>query len=443
MPLGDAGPGEVEPLGGSRIPAQGGIDLLDGDLGVADHGHGMLFVSVPSCGVHGDEANARVLEDRPRARREVLEPRADRHHDIGVLGDGIRRRGPGDPDGTRVVGVVVDEGGFARNRLHHGDAAALGEVGERCHRIGIVNPAAGDDHRLGGAVQRRSCSGHVARVGARTTDVVDPGVEEPRRIVVGLGLDVLRECQEGGATRRRVEHDGERLRERLDDLLGTGDAIPVARHGLERVGHRDRRVAEVLDLLEHRVDDAVLERVAGDEQHREPVGVGHGRGRDHVRAAGADRRGGDHDASTAHRLPVGHGCKRHRLLVVSAPRRQPVLYRLEGLGERGHVAVAKDAEGACEQRHLFAVDDGVLCGQPLHDGLRHRQPNGLHCSLTSNGLSVDGRGGLWNVPTDFLVSRSRTTARPCSGSWLRSPRSTGWSCSSPGCAPDGTSALLP
>ena len=90
---------------------------------------------------------------------------------------------------------------------------------------------------------------------------MDGALEEARRIVVRLRLDVLREGEEGRAPSCRVEHHGQCLGERLHDLLGSADAIPVPSHGLECVGHRDRRVLEHLDLLEHGIDDPVLERV--------------------------------------------------------------------------------------------------------------------------------------------------------------------------------------
>ena len=53
---------------------------------------------------------------------------------------------------------------------------------------------------------------------------------------------------------------------------GPGDPVPVAHDRPECVVHRGRRVAEVLDLLQHRVGQPALERVAGEQQHRQPVG---------------------------------------------------------------------------------------------------------------------------------------------------------------------------
>ena len=207
---------------------------------------------------------------------------------------------------------------------------------------------------------------------------MDRRLEEDGREVVGLGLDVLRQRDEGRATGRRIEHHGHRLGQGLDDLLGAGDPIPVAGDGLEGVGDGDRRVVEVLDLLEDGVDDPMLEGVAREEQDRQPVGMG-GRGRGHeVGRARSDRRGGDHDPPSSHGLRVGHGRQRHRLLVVTTPGRQPILDGLQRFAEAGHVAVPEDREDAGEERHLVALDHGALRQQPADERLRHGQADGLH-----------------------------------------------------------------
>ena len=107
---------------------------------------------------------------------------------------------------------------------------------------------------------------HIPGIGSRTPDVVDLAVEEPRRVVVGFALDVLWKGQESRSPAGGVQHHRKRLRERLDHLLGPGDAVPVAADRLEGVAYSDRRILEDLDLLEHRVDDAVLEGVAREDQ---------------------------------------------------------------------------------------------------------------------------------------------------------------------------------
>ena len=81
-------------------------------------------------------------------------------------------------------------------------------------------------------------------------------LEERDRKVEGLGLDVLRQTDERRAAIGRVEHGRQRLRQRLQDLFRSYDAIPVPHDRFERVVHRDARIAEVFDLLQHRVGGA-------------------------------------------------------------------------------------------------------------------------------------------------------------------------------------------
>ena len=211
---------------------------------------------------------------------------------------------------------------------------------------------------------------------------MDLRLEERLREVVRLGLDVLWEREEGRATRRRVQHDRQRLRQRADDLGGIGDPVPVAADGLERVRHRHGRVTEVLDLLEDRIDDPVLEGVAGEEEDREAIGVGDGGRRHHVGRAGSDRRRGDHDPPATHGLGVGHAGERHRLLVLAAVRRELVLHRLERLGQGCHVAMTEDREDAGEERDLLAVDPRPLREQPSHDRLGRGESDRLHGLVT-------------------------------------------------------------
>ena len=60
------------------------------------------------------------------------------------------------------------------------------------------------------------------------------------------------------------------------------DAVPVAGHGFEGVIHRHGRVVEMFNLLQHRIGQAVVERVARDQQDRQAVRMGRARRRHHV-----------------------------------------------------------------------------------------------------------------------------------------------------------------
>ena len=211
MPFGDVLVRGGEPLGRGGVVTERRIDRLERDLRVADHRQGTLLVGVPRGGVHADEPDVRIAEDRPRAGREVLEPCPDRDDDIGALGDGVRRARTGDADRPGVVRVVVGKGRLAGDGLDDRDAVALGEGPDGVRRAGVVDAAPGDEHRphrVGDHVRRPT---DVARVRARATDVVLPRLEEPDRVVVRLRLDVLREREERGTARGRVEHRRERL----------------------------------------------------------------------------------------------------------------------------------------------------------------------------------------------------------------------------------------
>ena len=125
-----------------------------------------------------------------------------------------------------------------------------------------MHPAPGDDHRALGVADRFGEAGKLGRVGAQAALAPDLRFEERGREVVGLGLDVLRERKERRPACRRVEHDRQGLWQRLHYLLGATDPIPVAGDRLEGISCGDGWVTEMLHLLQHRVNDAVLEGVA-------------------------------------------------------------------------------------------------------------------------------------------------------------------------------------
>ena len=54
---------------------------------------------------------------------------------------------------------------------------------------------------------------------------MDHRLEDAGRVVVGLGLDVLGQADEGRAAGGRIEHRRDRVGERVDHLLGRDDAI--------------------------------------------------------------------------------------------------------------------------------------------------------------------------------------------------------------------------
>ena len=165
-----------------------------------------------------------------------------------------------------------------------------------------------------------------ARSGRGRRCVQTRSLEEAFGIVVGLGLHVLAERQRHRPAFGRIGQHLHGAVERRDDLLRPRDAVEIARHRPEAVIGRNRAVAEILDLLQHRIGDAIGEDVAGQQQHRQAVDMGQRRGRHHVDRARADRGGRRHEAAAEIRLGIGDRGMRHRLLVVGAEGRQLVAH---------------------------------------------------------------------------------------------------------------------
>ena len=69
---------------------------------VANNRKGQVFGGVPAGRVDADDLDVGILEDGPRAGREVLEPGADRHDDIGLGGQIVGRLAAGDTNWTGV-----------------------------------------------------------------------------------------------------------------------------------------------------------------------------------------------------------------------------------------------------------------------------------------------------------------------------------------------------
>jgi hypothetical protein len=132
----------------------------------------------------------------------------------------------------------------------------------------------------------------------------------------------------------------------MDDLRGMDDAIPETGHRLEGVVDAERRVAEMLDLLQHWIGQARHIGVAAEEQQRQAVGVRDRRRGQHVRRARPSRGGREHKAFAQFLLSVGYGRHGHRLLVLAAPQRELGSIAVQRLAEADDIAMAEDGEAA-------------------------------------------------------------------------------------------------
>ena len=153
-------------------------------------------------GIDGDELDIGRLEHGPGAGGEILQPRADGEHDIGLGGQRIGRGGADDAQRPGIHGMLMAEHPAPGDGLGHGDAVLGGEGGEALARPGIMHPAAGQDQRPLRLAQQSKRRGDLAPVGALPADLVVPRLEEALGIVIGLALRVLAEGEEGWARNR-------------------------------------------------------------------------------------------------------------------------------------------------------------------------------------------------------------------------------------------------
>ncbi len=269
--------------------------------------------------------------------------------------------------------MIVGHGGLAGLRFRYRKAAPGAEIEEIPLGLRIEHAAAANDERTLGRGEQRRGFLHLARIGRGAADAVDAGGEEALGIIVGLRLHVLAEGERDGAAFGGIGQNGDCAVERGHDLLGPRNAVEIARNRAETIVGADRAVAEILDLLQHRVGLAGGEHVAGNEQHGQAVDMRDRGGRHHVGGAGADRGRAGHHAPASRGLGEGDGRVRHRLLVMGAIGRQLLSRAVERLAQARHVAVAENREHALEQPLLAPVHDDALPAQEANHRLRGGQ----------------------------------------------------------------------
>ncbi len=237
-------------------------------------GERAMLGGVEAGGVERDQAHVGIAEHGPGAGGEVLQPRADRQHHVGLGGERVGRGAPITPSGPALHRMLVHA---ARARPAMVSTTGMrwrrgegGELGRRPANSARRRPAT-----MSGCSALRSSAAAAASsldVRPRPRHAVHVRLEERRRVVEGLALHVLRRAR-GRPGRSRPGRAWSRppAAATADDLLGPDDAVPVAGHRLEGVVDRDGRIVEVLDLLQHRIGHAVGEGVARQQQHRQPV----------------------------------------------------------------------------------------------------------------------------------------------------------------------------
>ena len=176
----------------------------------------------------------------------------------------------------------------------------------------------------GRRAERRTATARCqcGRFGQRARDVPHARGEQLLVPVVRLGLDVLRQRERHRAGLSLVGEHPHRAEHRGRKLLRTPDPVEEPRQRPERVVDRHVVAARQLQLLQHGAAHPGGEDVAGQQQHRDPVG-GRERGAgQHVRRSRTDRGGAGHGLQPVAHPRVADRGVHHALLVAGQVVRQ-------------------------------------------------------------------------------------------------------------------------
>src|ERR1700683_5571474 len=116
-----------------------------------------------------------------------------------------------------------------------------------------MDPTTGNDDGASASAQQADGGCDILEVGTTSTNPAHLALEEGCWVVVSRPLYVLRKAQERQAAIGRIKHRVDRRGQRLNQLRGVSNTIPVAGHRFERVVDRHRWIVKVLQLLENRM----------------------------------------------------------------------------------------------------------------------------------------------------------------------------------------------
>ncbi len=365
------------------VPGQCRAELPQRLPRIGDHGDpAAVLVRVERSDVDVDEAHLRMLEQRAAGRGEIAVAGADADHQVRLSGQPVRRRPTGGSHTAECLGVVPVQRPTAGVRGADGNAGGVAELAQCVVRVGVDDATAGDDDRplrpsdrVGGRLDRPG-------LGGRAPDVPVARGEELLGHLERLRLDILRQRDRDGAGLDRIGEHPHRRQCDGRQLLRAIHPIEEPRHRPEGIRDLHGRVVRQLDLLQYRVGHAGGERVAGQQQRRQPVGGGERRAGDHVGRAGPDRAGAGQGGPAAVHARVSDRLVHHRLLVARLVERHQVrvggIGLHHGLAQPRHVAVPEDAQQLRDGAFAMLPVDRVLVGQERDQRLPHRHSSRCH-----------------------------------------------------------------
>ena len=180
---------------GARRPPSAAESRSSPTLASQTSGSAPCLLGIEALHVEADDRRLRVAEQRPGAGGEILQPRADREHDVGLGRERVRGARAGDADRAHVERMIVRQRALAGLRLGDRNAVRLGEAPQRLGRLGVVHAAAGDDQRFLRAPDERRRVDELALVRPDPPQAPDALGEEALGIVERLRLHVLAQRQ--------------------------------------------------------------------------------------------------------------------------------------------------------------------------------------------------------------------------------------------------------
>ena len=169
--------------------------------------------------------------------------------------------------------MIGQEIGAARNRFNYGNPASLCKVSELGHSLAILHPAAGDDRRTLGSFQSRDRILKLARIRHLPANAVHFWLKERQWVIIGPALHILWQSDKRRTAIGRIQHGRQSRWQGLDHLRRMGDPIPIAAHRLKTIVEPERRIAKMLQLLQHGIGQTGQKRVATEHQHRQTVSM--------------------------------------------------------------------------------------------------------------------------------------------------------------------------
>ena len=173
--------------------------------------------------------------------------------------------------------MIGQEIGAARNGLNHRNAASFCKLGQLGHGLGILHPTTGDDRRAFGSFQGSNRILKLARIWHLLTNAVHFGFKERQRVIIGPTLHILWQSDKRRAAIGRIKQSRQSRRQGLDHLRRMGDPVPIATNRLKTVIEPKRRIAKMLQLLQHWIGQSGQKRISAKHQHRQAVGMAQGR----------------------------------------------------------------------------------------------------------------------------------------------------------------------